>query len=483
MRMRELVPVVASAAVLFIPISQAHAAPASMTLAADTILTPGFSTSIPNYTTSCATGTVNMTASAGTGMTLAVDGHTAKSGSQTVAVPLHAGQRFKVKAKKGGKTTTHSIRCLPADFPVFTVEGSLPATIPLFGFSNIRPVVFNIPGITQYAIIADRNGVPVWWMEAPQNLFNVMGMKGGRIAMGLADGPLTIYRPSGTLDKRMRPTIGQPDAHEAIPTSRGTFYLGATSQRFHIDLTPISGPADGATLDSNIEEVSATGKSLWTWRSKDYFAISDTLLPQRFIPLTNVDPSGGSVWDIVHLNSIEDDNKGGIIASFRNTSAVYRIVKSTKAIDWKFGGTPSDKSLRVIGDDGTVPHLSGQHDARLLPDGTITIQDNGSNQTRPARVTRWRIDRVAKTATLVEELKDPTIGRSVCCGSARKQTDGSWLVAWGSLSVIRGYNAAHRMTFNLHFADHGLTYRATPVTTKQVTTAQLLTGMDYMHKR
>ncbi|MEI7889350.1 MAG: hypothetical protein WCI34_03480, partial [Actinomycetes bacterium] len=68
--------------------------------------------------------------------------------------------------------------------------------------------------------------------------------------------------------------------------------------------------------------------------------------------------------------------------------------------------------------------------------------------------------------------------RSVCCGSARRGSDGSWLVAWGSLSYIRAYSPSQHMVFNLHFFDHGLTYRATPIPTSQVTSATLIAGMD-----
>ena len=64
-----------------------------------------------------------------------------------------------------------------------------------------------------------------------------------------------------------------------------------------------------------------------------------------------------------------------MIASFRNLDAVYKIKKSTGKIVWKLGGTRTPKSLTVKHD----PHnytLGAQHDARLLPDGTLTLFDN-----------------------------------------------------------------------------------------------------------
>ena len=451
------------------------------TVTASSGLTPAFSTSIENYTVRCATP-VSVAATAPSGWTVGIDGKAAKSGSQTATVSLSPGQRFKVVAKHSGKTTTASVRCVPEDFPKFEATGQVPAAFPLFAFSNIAPVVFKTPA-QPYAIVADRNGVPIWWVRAPDNLFNVMGTHTGRIAAGLADGPLTIYTPKGVVEKRARPTLGQPDAHEAIPTSRGTYYLGATSQRYHVDLSAIGSSSDGSALDSIIEEVSSTGTSLWSWRSADNFAIPDSILPQVFIPLTSVGSSTTPVVDIAHINSIEDDGQGGIIASFRNTSAVYRIIKATGQIDWKLGGTTTPKSLTVIGDDASDRHVGGQHDARVLPDGTISVLDNGWGTNHGARVTRWRIDRTAHTATLVESLVDPTIGKSICCGSARRGSDGSWLVDYGAISYVRAYDKSKRQVFNLHFTEHGLTYRATPIPASQIKASTLIAGMDYMHKR
>jgi hypothetical protein len=425
---------------------------------------------------------MTVSAQAPSGWTIAIDGKAAKSGNQSASVRLSAGQRFKVTTRHLGKTTTASIRCIPEDFPKFEVSGQMPSAFPLFAFSNIAPVVFKTQ-VQPYAIVADRNGVPIWWVRAPDNLFNVMGMAGGRIAAGLADGPLTIYTPKGVVEKRARPTIGQPDAHEAIPTSRGTFYLGATSQRYHVDMRAIGQAADGSALDSVIEEVSSSGKSLWSWNSADHFAIPDSILPQVFIPLTTVGSSSTPVVDVAHINSIEDDGQGGIIASFRNTSAVYRIIKATGQIDWKLGGTTSAKSLTVTGDDAADRHLGGQHDARVLADGSISVFDNGWGTNHGARVTRWRINRSARTATLVESLVDPTIGKSICCGSARRGSDGSWLVGYGAIAWIRAYDKTKKQVFALHFTEHGLTYRATPIPTSQLTAATLISGMDYMHKR
>ena len=70
---------------------------------------------------------------------------------------------------------------------------------------------------------------------------------------------------------------------------------------------------------------------------------------------------------MVHMNSVSDDGRGGLVVSFRHADAIFRIRKSDGAIDWKLGGTPTSRSLAVIGDDAHAGvNLAGQHDARVL---------------------------------------------------------------------------------------------------------------------
>ena len=102
--------------------------------------------------------------------------------------------------------------------------------------------------------------------------------------------------------------------------------------------------------------------------------------------------------------------------SLRNTDGVYGI--DGRAACWKLGGEETPESLRIIGDYDEYP--SGeQHDARVLPDGTISVFDNRTGLDAPPRVTRWRIDEKAMTATLVEAYEDRIAPGSPATGSAR----------------------------------------------------------------
>src|SRR6185295_8007547 len=140
-------------------------------------------------------------------------------------------------------------------------------------------------------------------------------------------------------------------------------------------------------------------------------------------------------YDVPHWNSIEPHGNA-VIASFRQVDAVYKINKATGNIVWKLGGSTTPRSLTVLGDPRSYP-LGGQHDARLLPDGTLSIFDNRTYLTNgQPRVVQYSIDQVARTATLVGSITDPNIPLSYCCGSARQLPNQDWLINWGRASKI-----------------------------------------------
>ena len=132
---------------------------------------------------------------------------------------------------------------------------------------------------------------------------------------------------------------------------------------------------------------------------------------------------GRTDFDPVRMNSV-DVVSGDLIVSLRQTDAVYRIqpgppVPSVEA------GRHSPPERLTVNSDPYGGLFGGQHGARILGDGSITIHDNGSGRGRAPRAARFQIDTVAKTATLVDSRSDPDIPGSFCCGSARSLPGGS----------------------------------------------------------
>lgn len=135
----------------------------------------------------------------------------------------------------------------------------------------------------------------------------------------------------------------------------------------------------------------------------------------------------------------------------------------------------------------TVPSLASnpptgaQHDARLQPDGTLTLFDNGTGQGRAPRALTYRLDRARRRVVLLNQVTDPGVPTSACCGSARIPPGGNHVIGWGgnpdSAPDITESTATGETIFSIRFPDHSV-YRATPIPYKSLTREALRQGMD-----
>jgi hypothetical protein len=469
---------IALAGVVFALPASASAADFSVSL--NTKLAPAYEAAITDYTTTCSAGSVSVTTDVPSGLSVKVDGKAAKTGKSTVKLKLKAGQRFQIVVAGQVK----SIRCTPKGFPVMTATGTLPAVSPFMAISIPNIGAAKYP----YAIITDARGVPVWWKTAPGKTVmdtkvlpgGLVGFWTGDLSGDTGDGPFSIYRLNGTLARDVNVAQGEGDAHEAYFAGSGNVYRISDYVEQHADTTPAGGPADNSVKRSVIQEIDPSGKVVWSWDPKDHIAMSESRNWASLI--SGMTP--GKAIDLMHFNSIEEDGSGGLILSARHLDAVYRINKADGSITWKLGGTQTDKSLTILGDGGKfLVNLSGQHDARVQPDGTVTIYDNGSMWGRAPRATRWQVNVNAQTATLVEEVTDREMTSSAAGGSARRLSDGSWLIAWCNRPNVRAYAPDHGLVFDLRLPTGYGAYRAAPVSASQMTRFALVAGMDAQYRR
>ncbi len=126
--------------------------------------------------------------------------------------------------------------------------------------------------------------------------------------------------------------------------------------------------------------------------------------------------------------------------------------------------------------------FGGQHDARLVGN-TLTLFDNGSLRGRAPRALRFQLDLVARTATLVNEIENPAVTFSGCCGSARLLPGGHWVVSWGGRSAISEQTETGAPIFELNLGSDVFSYRADPILPGRLDRAALRAGMDAMHPR
>ena len=424
-------------------------------------LYPAFDQSVTDYVVRCQSGTP-VQLSVSTAAPVSVDGQAPSSGDHTAVVSIEPGQAFTFTWHAVQGTRKYHVRCLPTGFPKAWRTDR--AGTPQAEWYLVTPTGAEV----NWVAIFDTNGVPVWWHSGTEydgidaKLLpdgNLGWARWFRTGFGVSSADaFEEHRLDGSTVQVMK-TVGTPsDFHDFQPMPNGDHLMESYRPRDHVDLSAYGGPTDATVLDAEVQEISPTGTLVWSWNSKDHIPLSDS---ERWWPTIVGKPStlpdGRKAYDSVHLNSIEPDGNG-IVLSLRHTDAVYRIDRATGDVDWKLGGTATPKSLTFLDDPFGSASFGGQHDARVLGDGTLTLHDNGSNRQRGARALRYRIDPVTHTATLLEQLIDPDWPMSTCCGGAQR-------------------------VFRIVFPAGVSSYRANPIEPGRLSRAALRAGMDVMNPR
>ncbi len=451
---------------------------------------PKFNPSRRYYVTRCVPGKVDVKVRAADGTTVRVGPYPARSGEFIAEARPLPGQDFEVTIDSGEETVVYRIRCLPADFPLWSYRSYSKAPEGRF-LVSLRPEP--IPTSRNWAIVFDQAGTPRWWSSSVYNTLGGEVLPDGTVQLprGYGDGFGQDERASqetrgldgrvlGTLRTRGTPT----DGHEFVRLSNGNSLLVSYRPRLGVDLSTVGLDADDGVLDGEIQEVTPQGKVVWRWNSKDHFGLDET--PERWWRKLRGNPHADGLgrprYDIFHLNSIEPWGKQLVISS-RHTDSVAGISRRTGEVLWKFGGVKGPESLKLVGDDPYASYpLGGNHDARIVDGNVLTVHDNGTNlerTKRPPRLVRYRLDLKERTATFLSDVQDPEVAPSShCCGSARRFGDG-WLVAWGNNPVISGYGPDDELAFRLWLPIP--VYRAVPVP-GSVRGAALDRGLDAMEQ-
>jgi hypothetical protein len=447
-------------------------------------LFPRFDPGGSDYVSRCKRSTpLTLSIDAPKGEAVSVDGGPARSGKFAATVKLRQGEAVVVAASSSAGTARYSVRCLPKDFPRWSVKRSGPTQAEWYLLTpNAHWVVF-----------FDARGVPVWWKRIADFPFNPTLLPGGTLAWyPLFDGRFGVsakrtyeeHRLDGSLVRKLA-TVGPPtDFHELQPLPNGHFLLDAYRRHHGVDLRPFGGPANATVLEAEAQEITPGGKLVWSWSSRGRISLSETghrwwrpiFDGQRSVPERE------RTYDAVHINAIAPDGDG-LVLSMRHTDALYRIDRATGRIEWKLGGTQTPESLQIVGDPEQGPTtFGGQHDVRVLPDGTITVYDNSTMRKRPPRVLRYRIDTEKRTATLLTRLTDPDVPASAWGGGTRLLPGGDWVTAWGGEPYVTEMTPAGEPVLQLHFP-HRNSYRVFPVLPGKLSASTLRAAMDKMHPR
>lgn len=398
------------------------------------------------------------------------------SGYSEQSFSLTPGRRFRFFV--GSNPEEYSVRCLPAVFPPLTVttsgSGTAQAQWYIFAPNESVPA----PGYGSYAIITDVHGTPVWWYEDQGGAQDAKFFGSQAVGWSSGDGGFFIRNYAGL---PVTALSGDLDGHDLQATPTGTYlalqYVQRVCPSDCADLSPWGGSAQAAVIDAEIHEIDANSNILWKWRSRDHITLEETALTGWLPMIGN---------DIIHANAVAPVGTDHVLFSARYLNAIYSINKSTGAIDWKLGGTPRAESLTVVGDTRPtaigVQRLSGQHDVRIWPDGTVSVHDNGTIATRPPYIMRYSIDTTNATATVVEAISDARVSYSPYTGSARRTANGNWLAAWGGLPFLTELDSQGNPVLTINFnMGAEFTYRAVPALPGEVAADTIRQGMDVMN--
>jgi len=369
----------------------------------------------------------------------------------------------------------------------------LPEDFPPTRFESIRPVPFGLFVVTYsgpedgrpWVIVFDTEGRPRWWFNPDTRALWGQIVRDGSVvwARSFGDGygldprmAHEVRSESGKLLRLVATEGSIVDGHEYRELENGSVLLD-TYVPETADLRRVGGPRRATIVSAEVQEVDPAGKVRWRWSSRGHIALSETGRWWKSVLSNPRRRLQREAFDPVHINSIEPRGKDEVIVSTRHTDAVYGIDRSSGEIRWKLGGSPTGKSLRVVGDPATKL-LGGQHDARLDRYGRLTIFDNGKDRPRRPRVVFYRLDPASDKAIYKGQLNDPQVRRSHCCGSARELPGGGWLVSWGDNKLVTGFDRKGRIAFRLHLP--APTFRAVPVPAGATSVGQLERGLRAM---
>ncbi len=238
------------------------------------------------------------------------------------------------------------------------------------------------------------------------------------------------------------------DLHDFHITPQDTAVLTAY-QPIRCDLSSLGGPQGGAVTDSLFQEIDLrTGLVRREWHSVDHVPLEDS-----YSSAVNTSPE--TPFDYFHLNSVDQAAGGATLISARNTWSLYELNSETGQVLVRIGGRHSDVKL------GTGAHTAYQHDATVLPNGDISLFDNGGvPMVHPQ--SRGLIENIdAGTASVVSTFEHPGSAlQSGSQGNMQPLPNGDEFLGWGSQPYFSEFSSSGTLLYDAHLHGSYQTYRA-----------------------
>lgn len=321
-----------------------------------------------------------------------------------------------------------------------------------------------------YAVVFDSTGAIAWYHNLTSSRLNVadlmMHPNGNFTAYignsgGFQDVPgyFVEITPDGQEVRTWQAPNGyHTDLHEIRLTGSGAA-LEANFITYDIrtlDLGEIGGLSNVATAGHQIVRENLAGTIEFSWNAWDHIAIDEWVGdgPEK---------ESTTSTDFDHPNAISFDAAGNYVISWRDLNQIMGINSQTGDILWRVGGVRGEYEFVNDPENG----FSKQHAVKLLPNGNLLIYDNGTDHdTRETRAVEYRLDHVAKTATLVWQYHhDPPIYTGYL-GWVERLANGDTWVAFALAGRIVEVDPAGNVVWEAQLSVNGgdgSVYRLIPI--------------------
>ncbi len=250
----------------------------------------------------------------------------------------------------------------------------------------------------------------------------------------------------------------ETDFHEFLLLPNGHAMMMSYHTIIYDMSTIVEGGRPDASLVINIIQEQDLNKNVvFEWRNIDYIPITESDLD-----LTAPRINYGTI------NAFKVDDDGNILVSFRNHSEIMKISRATGEVMWRMGSPRGEYTFIGEHEENAPYYFARQHNIVRLPNGNISIFDNGQFHTPPySRAVEYSIDEVNKVATMVSEWRYPD-GNIFCAtaGNAQQLPNGGWFIGYGAphpQQVVRNAVEVHpdgSIALELTLPGNVLAYRA-----------------------
>jgi len=254
----------------------------------------------------------------------------------------------------------------------------------------------------------------------------------------------------------------ETDNHDFIILPNGHYLLIGTKSRTE-DLSSyrifmqkkMSGSKHAKLKFGVVQELDKKKKLLYQWDSEPYFKIQDA--DELYL-------NDSTSLDVTHFNSVEKDLNGNIYLSARYSNEVIKVDVSTGKLVWRMGG----KKNQFHFENDSIPFL-GQHDARIMKNGNLTVFDNGYGKEESkhnARALEYAIDEKKMTARLVWSFENEQKIISEATGNMQRLPNGNTLINYGKIAngtpniTFEEVTTTKKKVISLSFSDTVGSYRA-----------------------